>query len=378
MTENLYDVLGVSKTATPEEIKKVYRRKAVEFHPDKNPDNREEAEAKFKKLAEAYAILSDEEKRRQYDTLGTVGDMPPMPDINDIFASMFGGMGMGMGMGGMDPFGGMFGNIGGLRAQRNTETLGVDVSFEDVYKGCTKRVEYNIQEMCGACKGVGVADPKDIIKCMGCGGKGMVTQMINPIMMTTTTCGSCGGQGKMIKQGKECHTCKGSKTVRGVRVIELKLPKGVHQGFGQKVDGKGSWDVGSEQYNDLLVVFNVANNDNNIILDEHHNLFVTIPVKLEEVLCGFTRTLNLYGAPTTIKSQGFINPSKEYKFDGMGLPKFRKSVPGDLVFRLQVDWNAIDASRIAKYADVFTKIFKYSGSGGGTDNGNGEVVLELK
>jgi DnaJ-class molecular chaperone len=295
-----------------------------------------------------------------------------MPDINEIFANMF-GMGMGMGL---DPFAGMFGNPGGRRVHRNTETIGVEVSFEDIYKGCTKRVEYNIQDICGACKGAGVNDPKDIIKCMGCGGKGMVTQMINPIMMTTTTCGSCGGQGKMIKQGKECQNCKGSKTMRGIRVIELKLPKGVHQGFGQKVDGKGSWDPGAEQYNDLLVVFNVANADNNIILDEYHNMFVTVPVKIEEVLCGFTRTFYLYGTPIVVKTNGYVNPSKEFKFDGMGLPKFRKSVPGDLVFKLQVVWDAVDASRIAKYVDVFTKIFKYGGVGSGGD-GDG-VVLELK
>lgn len=374
-SENLYDILGVNKTATPEEIKKAYRRKAVELHPDKAQDNKEEAEAKFKKVAEAYSILSDEDKRRQYDTLGTVGDIPPMPDINDIFKSMF-GMHMNMGMGGMDPFGmgGMFG--GKPHRGPITETIGVEISLEDVYKGCTKRVEYNIQDMCSSCKGLGVGEPKDIIKCMGCGGKGMVTQMINPIMMSTTMCGSCGGRGKMIKQGKECHTCKGSKTVRSMRVIELKLPKGVHQGFGQKVDGKASWDVESEQYNDLLVAFNLVNNDKHIIIDDNHNLFVTMPVKLEEVICGFTRTLNLYGTPLTFKSSGFANPNKEYKFDGMGLPKFRKSVPGDLIIKLQVDWDAIDVSRVSKYLDVFSKIFKYSlAMESETNNG---TVLELK
>jgi DnaJ-class molecular chaperone len=374
MSDSLYDILGVSKTATPEEIKKAYRRKALELHPDKaQGEDKAEAEAKFKKLVEAFNVLADEDKRRQYDTLGTVGDMPPMPDINDILNSMFGGMNMGMG--GMDPFASLFGGMrGGKQHQQRSETIGVEVTLEEVYKGCTKRVEYNIQDMCGGCRGVGAEDPKDLIKCMGCGGKGMVTQMINPMMMTTMTCGSCGGQGKMIKQGKECRVCKGSRTVRAGRILELKLPKGVHQGFGQKVDGRGSWDPDSNQYNDLLVIFNLQCNDKSVIIDEHHNVFVTIQVKLEELLCGFTRSLNIFGHPQVIKMIGYVNPNKEFKFEGMGLPKFRKSTPGDLVFKLQIDWSSVDAGRLAKYLDVFGKIFKYTPS---SDTPPGEV-LELK
>jgi DnaJ-class molecular chaperone len=376
-TESLYDILGVNKTATPDEIKKAYRKKALELHPDKATGDKTEAEEKFKKLVEAFSVLGDEEKRRQYDTLGTIGDLPPMPDINDILSSMFGGMGMpGMNFGGIgDPFGGIFGRMRGTQHQQHSETIQVEVSLEEVYKGCTKRVEYNIQDMCGGCRGVGTEDPKDIIKCMGCGGKGMITQMINPVMMTSTTCGSCGGQGKMIKQGKECRTCKGNKTVQNARVLELKLPKGVHQGFAQKVDGKASWDRNSGQYADLVVAFNLQNPDpKNIAIDEYHNVFVTLVVKLEEVLCGFTRSLNIFGHPLVVKSSGFVNPTKEYTFQGMGLPKFRKSTPGDLVIKLVVNWDANDSTRIAKYLDVFGKIFKYTPN---TETPPGDV-LELK
>lgn len=372
MTESLYDILGVNKTATPEEIKKAYRRKALELHPDKASGDKAEAEAKFKKLVEAFEVLGNEDKRRQYDTLGTIGDIPPMPDINDILNSMFGNMGMGMGMPpGMDPFGGLF---GAHRKQQRSETINVEVTLEEVYKGCTKRVEYHIQDMCGTCKGAGSEDPKDIIKCMSCGGKGMVTQMINPIMMTTTTCGSCGGQGKMVKAGRECRTCKGGKTVRALKIIELKLPKGVHQGFAQKVDGRGSWDSENGEHSDLVVLFNLHVPEKDIIIDEHHNVFVTMTVKLEELLCGFTRSFNLFGHHQVIKSSGFVNPKKEFTFAGMGLPKFRKSTPGDLVIKLQVDWDSIDASRLVKYLDVFGKIFKYTPA---TEVPSGEV-LELK
>jgi DnaJ-class molecular chaperone len=369
--ESLYDVLGISKDASDDEIKRAYKKLALKYHPDKNTDDKEKAEQQFKKITQAYTVLSDSKKKQEYDQFGSVGDMPPMPDINDILGKVF-GMGVtptefggfefpGMGgMGGMgNPFSFMFGSHGSVHRPRNPDVLHVDVSLQDLYHGCTKKADYNISDNCNGCKGNGVTDQKDIIKCMTCDGKGIVTVQLNPIMISQSTCHSCGGNGKMIKPGKECPVCKGHKQVHTKKSLEFRIPKGVQNGYTFKLENKGSFDPSNGGYSDLILVFRHIDNKlcPSLTIDEGHNVHYILDIKLEELLCGFEKIVNLYGFDLTIQSSGYINPNNVYVIDNLGLPFHKRGSSGNLHIRLKVIFPE-DASKVIKYQDVFLKVFK--------------------
>lgn len=374
--ESLYDILDVKRSATDDDIRKAYKKLALKCHPDKNTDRKEEAEQQFKKVTEAYSILSDDRKRQEYDQFGSVGEMPAMPDINDIFSKMFGGMGGGGvatefggfdfgGMGGMGGMGGPFSFMfGGQPSQgrpmrRNPDVLQIEVNLKDLFHGCVKKVEYGIIDNCNSCKGHGVLDLKDIIKCMTCDGKGVIMKQINPIMMSTCTCHSCGGNGRMIRVGKECSTCKGQKLVGIKKALELKIPKGVANNYTYKLDSKGSFDVDSGTYLDLVIMFKHSDLQlsNHLTIDEEHNVKMTLDIKLEEVLCGYEHVLNIYGFDFTIANDGYLIPNKTYIIQNMGLPMHKKSSQGNLYINFNVVYPD-DINKMNKYQDIFLKIFK--------------------
>lgn len=355
MKSDFYELLGVSRDATEDDIKKAYRKLALKYHPDKNQDD-PEAESKFKKFTEAYTVLTDPEKRAQYDQFGKVDDIPPMPDVSDIFSQMFGGMGFGGGAG--DPFSFMFGNK--QREEDPLEVLNVAVTLDEVYEGTKKSIAYTINDECTDCHGTGAQDgPNNIITCMVCKGQGMVTQQLSPFMVSTHKCHSCNGNGKMIKDGKRCHTCRGNKMVRVNKSMEVKLPKGIPNGHQYRSEGRGSFVPHSRKYADMVLIFNyrLPNDPSLGNIDHNGNITYNMTVKLDDIICGFKKTINLYGKDVTVYSTGFVNPTNPIILKGCGLPIFKKDGYGDIVLKLGVHYTD-DLCRMNKYKDVFYKIFK--------------------
>lgn len=357
--ESLYDILGVSRDITQDELKKVYRKLALKYHPDKNKED-PAAESTFKKISEAYAILSDEEKRSQYDQFGTVDEMPQMPNMNDIFSQMFGNFG-GNHFGGGDPFSFMFGGGGAQRQhQNNQEIITVDVTLKEVYEGAKKTITFTAREPCNFCNGTGAVDgDASIINCLTCKGIGMVTQQIAPFMISTHKCQSCNGNGKMVKEGKKCQSCNGTKLCATNKSIDLKLPKGIPNGHQHRSEGRGSYNESTRKNNDIILLFKYhfpsdVQIDN---IDVHGDINVSLSIKLDELLCGFKRTLNIYGKDITVYTTGYINPLTTLKLKGVGLPQFKKDTYGDLVIRLNVIFPD-DSGKYNKYHDVFLRIFK--------------------
>ena len=261
MAENkrdYYEVLGVQKSATPEEIKKAYRKMAMKYHPDRNPDNKE-AEEKFKEVGEAYEVLSDEGKRQRYDQFGFAG-------VDPNYGAGAGGAGYGGGFSGFGDFGDIFsdlfgGGFGGGRssAQQNAPRRGenimsrLELTFEEASFGCEKEVTIQRIEKCGTCNGSGSADGV-IETCSNCRGTGQVRTVQNFMgmsMQSTAACPQCSGRGKIVKN--PCNTCKGKGKVRRNQKIKVKVPAGVDEGQSVRVRGEGSAGVNGGPSGDVLV-----------------------------------------------------------------------------------------------------------------------------
>ena len=261
MAENkrdYYEVLGVNKGASPEEIKKAYRKSAMKYHPDRNPGDKT-AEEKFKEVGEAYEVLSDEGKRQRYDQYGFAG-------VDPNFGAGAGGYGGG-GFGGFGDFGDLgdiFGEFfgGGSRSrasQQNAPRRGenvmsrLELTFEEAAFGCEKEVASTRIENCASCKGSGSADGV-IETCSQCGGSGQVRTVQNFMgmhMQSTAVCPTCSGRGKMVKN--PCGTCRGKGKVRRTQKVNVKIPAGVDAGQSVRVRGEGSVGVNGGTNGDLLV-----------------------------------------------------------------------------------------------------------------------------
>ena len=260
MAENkrdFYEVLGVEKTASADEIKKAYRKAAMKYHPDRNPGDKE-AEAKFKEAGEAYEVLSDDDKRSRYDQFGHQG-------VDPNFNAGFGGGGFGGGFGGFGGFGD-FGDIfsdffgGGPRQTgRTTARRGenvasrLELTFEEAAFGVEKEVPATRIENCAKCSGSGSADGV-VENCTRCGGSGQIRTTQNFMgmaMQSTSPCPSCSGRGKIIKA--PCTTCKGKGKVRRTQKIQVKIPAGVDEGQMVRVHGEGNVGSNGGPAGDLLV-----------------------------------------------------------------------------------------------------------------------------
>ncbi len=256
-----YEVLGVSKTATDDEIKKAYRKAAKQNHPDLHPGDKA-AEARFKEIGEAYEVLSDADKRARYDQYGFAG-------VDPNFAADGGFGGFGGGFGGFDVdlgsiFSDFFGGGGGSSARRNGPRKGenvraaVTLTFEEAAFGCEKEVSASRVEECSKCNGTGSADGSAPETCSNCGGSGVtrtVRQTPFGAMQQQTTCPKCGGTGKTVKN--PCPTCRGKAKVRKNKKITVKVPAGVDNGQAVRVAGEGSVGSGGGPKGDLLVEVNV-------------------------------------------------------------------------------------------------------------------------
>lgn len=381
----LYDTLGISKGATPEEVKKAFRRKAMECHPDKHPGK----DAEFKKVNEAYSILTDPDKRRMYDQFGVTNDqgggMPGGPggvDLNDILQSMFGGGGGGFpGMGGMPGMHGMPGMPGmggggpggfsfvfmgeddgpshdeifGRRQARECDTINIPVDICDIFYGKTKKVEFELLDQCAKCTGTGAADPSFVMKCLTCNGKGSVTQQMGPFFAQSVRCHNCAGNGSSIKNNKICQTCKGQKTVYNKRGFELKIPKGIPNNHELRMDEKGAYDERIKKNKDILFRFQHEVRQPYEI-DVEGNVIYTYKIPIDDLLAGFEKKVMIYNEEYTIQSDHYVNPNKNITVPQMGTFNIKKAKQMDLIIKLVPDYT--DSERLIKYNDVLRKIFK--------------------
>ncbi len=291
MAENkrdYYEVLGVDKSASAEEIKKAYRKSAMKYHPDRNPGDKE-AEEKFKELGEAYEVLSDDDKRSRYDQFGFAG---VDPNYGGGGAGGYGGAGFG-GFGGFGDFGDIFGDLFGGGSRRSTQSVprrgdnvGVrlDLSFEEAAFGCEKEVSAVRIEQCASCKGTGSADGV-IETCSNCRGTGQVrTQQsfMGMTMQSTAACPQCNGQGKIIKS--PCTTCRGKGKVRRNHKVKVKIPAGIDMGQVVRAKGEGSVGYNGGASGDMLVEIYIRNHP--IFTREGVDVYCEVPISFTQAALG--------------------------------------------------------------------------------------------
>ena len=340
-----YEVLGVEKTASEAEIKKAYRKLAIQYHPDKNPGDKE-AEEKFKEAAEAYSVLSDKDKRARYDQFGHAGmggaagggfsDFGDF-DLNDIFSSVF-----GHGFSGFGGFGG-FGGGGGRASQRKFRgsdlRVKVKMSLKDVSTGVEKKFKLKKYVMCEHCHGTGAEGDGATETCPTCHGTGSVTrtqQSIFGMMQTQSVCPQCNGEGKIIKN--KCKHCSGEGIVYGEEVVEVKIPAGVAEGMQLTVNGKGNAGKRNGVPGDLLVVIEEeAHSD--LIRDENdliYNLLLSVPTA---ALGGAVEIPTIDGK-VKVKIEPGTQPGKVLRLRGKGLPSVNSygysNGTGDLLVNVSV------------------------------------------
>ena len=329
-----YEVLGVQKNANADEIKKAYRKAAIKYHPDKNPGDKE-AEEKFKEAAEAYDVLSNEEKRARYDKFGHAG----MSGAGG--AGGFGGFGGGFSMDDIfsqfgDIFGGHFGGFGGSRGGGRSVNRGSDIrvriklTLAEIAEGTTKKIKVNKDVVCDKCGGSGAKDASSYSTCTTCNGTGYVVTVQNTFfgrMQSQSQCPNCHGDGKIITD--KCSHCGGEGCVRDSEVIEIKVPAGVGEGMALTVSGKGNAARRGGINGDLIVVIEeerdpeLVRDGNNLI----HNLNITV---VTAILGGEVEVPTIEGK-AKIKIAPGTHSGKVLRLRGKGLPDVNGYGRGDIL-----------------------------------------------
>jgi molecular chaperone DnaJ len=333
-----YEILGVSKNASKEEIKKSYRKQALKFHPDKNPGDKS-AEEKFKEAAEAYEVLSNDEKRSRYDRFGHAGmgsagngfggGGMTMEDIFSSFGDIFG-----------DAFGGFGGFSSGSRRGRRVNKgsnlrVKVKLDLNEIANGTEKKIKVNKYALCDSCGGTGAADSKSYSDCTTCHGSGHVTRITNTLlgqMQTTSVCPSCGGEGKIIS--RKCQTCYGEGIIEKEEIIKINIPAGVAKGMQMTVGGKGNAPRRGGVNGDLLVVIDEEEHEELIREgnDLIYNLFISIP----DAITGTQVEVPTVDSNVKIKIEPGTQPGKILRLRGKGLPEVNGYGRGDLLVNVNV------------------------------------------
>ncbi len=349
-----YEILEVPRNATEEEIKKAYRQKALKYHPDRNPGDKE-AEEKFKEAAEAYEVLSDPEKRRRYDQFGHAG----------VGGAAGGGFGGGMSMDDIfsnfgdifESFG--FGGFGGSTRSRSRRVnrganlrVKVALTLEEIAKGAHKKLKLNKYVVCDACQGSGARMGSGHNTCPTCRGTGQITQVTNTFlgrMQTTTTCPQCGGEGRIIAD--KCPKCYGDGIVKGEEIVEVDIPAGVAEGMTLSLSGKGNAGPRGGIPGDLLIVVEELphahfQREGTHLLYEH---YLSIP----EAILGTSVEIPTLEGKARIKIEPGTQPGKILRLKGKGLPDVNGYSRGDLLVTLNV-W--IPKNLSSQEAEMISKL----------------------
>ncbi len=326
MAENkrdYYEVLGVSKGASAEEIKKAYRKAAMKYHPDRNPGDKE-AEAKFKEVGEAYEVLSDDSKRQRYDQFGFAGVDPSYGGGNGPYGAGFSGFGD------FGDFGDIFGEFfGGGRSsrgrQQNAPRRGenimshLELTFEEAAFGCEKEVATQRIENCAVCDGSGSSDGV-IETCSQCGGRGQVRSVQNFMgmqMQSTTTCPACSGRGKIVKN--PCTTCKGKGKVRKTNRVKVKIPAGVDAGQSVRVRGEGSVGTNGGVNGDLLVEIYIKRHA--IFTREDFDVLCEVPITFTQAALGAEIEVPTIDGKVKYEIPEGTQTGKEFVLRDKGIPE---------------------------------------------------------
>jgi molecular chaperone DnaJ len=340
-----YEILGVSRNATKDEIKKAYRKQALKWHPDKNPGDKS-AEEKFKEAAEAYEVLSNDEKKARYDRYGHAGMSNSGGGfsgqgmtVEDIFSS-FG-----------DIFGDAFGGFGGFGSRQQGRRVNkgsnlrvkVKLNLSEISAGAEKKIKVNKYAVCDTCGGSGAADSKSFSNCSTCHGTGHITRVTNTLlgqMQTSSVCPTCGGEGKIIT--KKCLTCYGEGIVEKEEIIKINIPAGVGKGMQMTVSGKGNAARRGGVNGDLLVVIDEEEHEELIREgnDLIYNLFISIP----DAITGTQVEVPAVDGNVKIKIEAGTQPGRILRLRGKGLPEVNGYGRGDLLVNVNV-WIPRNLSR---------------------------------
>lgn len=331
-----YEVLGVSKNADASEIKKAYRKLALQYHPDKNPGNKE-AEEKFKEAAEAYDVLGNEEKRRRYDQFGHAG--------MGGGAGGFGGAGMSMDdifsqfgdiFGSFTGFGGFGGGRHARHVNRGTNLrVKVKLTLEEIATGVEKKIKVKKYVADTHCNGTGAKDGKSFSTCSTCHGTGQVTRVQNTIlgqMQTTSTCPSCGGEGKIINE--KCTHCNGEGVLLSEEVITLNIPAGVGDGMQLSISGKGNAARRGGVNGDLIVL--IEEQEHEQLVRDGNDLLYNAFVGFPDAVLGSSVEIPTLEGKVKVKVDAGTQPGKILRLRGKGLPDINGYGKGDLLVKINV------------------------------------------
>ena len=340
MADEYYTLLGVAKSASADELKKAYRKKAMEFHPDRNPGNKE-AEEKFKKVSRAYEILSDDGKRKLYDQHGEAAFDPNKgagagrgpagggfrgTDPRDIFEQMFGGGG-----------GGGFGGFGGGASEGQDdagEDLRVDlkITLEEAAEGVERKIPYRKHVACTKCAGSGAEPGSKKSRCPTCAGQGQVVRS-NGFFQMRQTCPSCGGQGERID--KPCKPCSGEGRTVAESTVSLRIPPGVDTGTKLRSSSNGSAGRRGASAGDLYVYITVS--DHQLFERDGDDLACSVPVKFSIAALGGKIVVPKLKGKTTLNIPAGTQGGTIFRLRGEGMPPLRGSTSGDLLVRVDID-----------------------------------------
>ena len=342
-----YEVLGVNKTATDEELKKAYRKLAKKYHPDANPDNKAEAEKKFKEVNEAYENLSDPQKRKMYDQFGFdgpsgFGNGSPGGGYYSYSTSGFDGFSDFGDLG--DIFSSFFGGFGGSRTAKSNVgprkgadlKYNMEISFEEAYLGVEKEITINREETCGTCKGSGARPGSSVVTCDVCKGTGQVKSIQNTIlgqMQTTRTCSNCHGEGKIIKE--PCGECRGKGKVRKQVKITVKVPAGINDDQTIVLRGLGdSGDKGGES-GDIYVVVHIKRHS--VYTRKGDHVLCDIPITYTQAVLGAELEIPMVdGKKEKYKIPEGTQTGTKFTIRGKGFKSLNSNWDGDFIFTVQV------------------------------------------
>ncbi len=373
-----YEVLGVGKQSSADEIKRAYRRMAMKYHPDKNPNDKE-AEAKFKECAEAYEVLSDTEKRQRYNQFGHEGlrgtsmhDFSRMrwQDIGSIFEDMFGFD---------DFFGDIFGGRGrktrrgGAARGYDLETT-VELSLSDIAQGSEKTIEFTRQDLCSECNGSGCEKGSKPSSCTTCGGSGQIARGGGFFQMVSS-CPQCRGTGQMITN--PCKKCRGTGRLPKKRSVTVKIPRGVHEGQGIRVTGEGEPGKDGGPHGNLYCYVRIKRHE--FLQRDGNDLIAVVPISFTQAALGDTIEVPSLDGTKKLKVPAGTQFGSMFRIKGQGLPDIRSGRVGDQLVQVTIETpqklNAKQRQMLEEFAknesksifpqakDFVDKLKKYFGNG---------------
>jgi molecular chaperone DnaJ len=325
-----YEILGVKRDASDAELKSAYRKLAMQYHPDRNPDKHEEATERFKEITEAYGVLADADKRAAYDRYGHAGvsgaATPGWPDFSSTVFTDF-----------EDLFGDFFGGVFGRREPRSRAQRGsdlryeIEIAFEEAAAGIETKIKIPRWETCSECGGKGSKRGSEPAVCTVCAGRGQLRHQ-QGLFTVSRTCPECKGLGQVIRE--PCPVCQGQARNRQEKVLGIKIPAGVEDGMRLRVSGEGESGVYGGPAGDLYVVLRVR--EHSYFEREGSDLYYTIPLSIAQAALGAEMKVPTLKGPERLHIPEGTQSGSVFRLRGLGMPRVEESGRGDLYVRVQV------------------------------------------